>query len=673
MMSSGNTTAIATGGVTTNFIRETQQVTSAKSPTPKAVSQLPDTTAAGNITNATLPGGSTIEYIYNDQGQPTQITLPTGAEHTFSYDSQGRATSFISPLGDSLRVSYEYAEGRRSRISQGDGTEALYGYTQDRLSSITTSDGTLTINRGAATGLLDQLTATGNYQLDYAYDTNGRLLTSLWSGVIDGQVTRTYDNRGRVNSFTVNETPALGISYNADDLVTQSGSMTITRDPATGRPVSSILGNCEDTWTYNTFSELIAYSASVNGNTVYSLTLTRDDLGRVLSKIETIEGTGYASAYQYNTAGQLSQETRDGLVTSYTYDANGNRLSRSVSGGSTEVATYNAGDQLITYAGTSYSYDAGGHLSARGTDTFNYNVLGGLQSANLASGSTLTYLHPLGTRRLAESIDGTTTRQFLYSGGLTIAGELDATGTVRSVFGYSVSRGAPDFIERDGRTYRIISDDLGSPRLVVDCNSGQVAQRMRHDAYGRVLEDTAPRFQPFGFAGGLYDPASGWVRFGARDYDSLTGRWTAPDPLLFDGSLINLYAYASGDPVNFIDRNGLEDSPSTEGECPSEGGLSVGSKCLADFDPSETDFQLTPRAAADLAALGARTMTTGGTILLSGNSDEQPGLFAHETVHHRCVDTSAPDQSDERSARVSRRRIPTSGSNDSATRLRQLR
>ena len=43
---------------------------------------------------------------------------------------------------------------------------------------------------------------------------------------------------------------------------------------------------------------------------------------------------------------------------------------------------------------------------------------------------------------------------------------------------------------------------LGSPRLVVDVAKGAVAQRLRHDEFGNVLEDTVPGFVPFGFAGG---------------------------------------------------------------------------------------------------------------------------------------------------------------------------
>jgi RHS repeat-associated protein len=81
---------------------------------------------------------------------------------------------------------------------------------------------------------------------------------------------------------------------------------------------------------------------------------------------------------------------------------------------------------------------------------------------------------------------------------------------------------------------------------------------MVFDEFGKVLLDTNPGLQPFGFAGGLYDKDTGLVRFGARDYDAETGRWTAKDPIGFAGSSVNLYEYTFNDPINFIDPTGTQ-------------------------------------------------------------------------------------------------------------------
>jgi len=47
------------------------------------------------------------------------------------------------------------------------------------------------------------------------------------------------------------------------------------------------------------------------------------------------------------------------------------------------------------------------------------------------------------------------------------------------------------------------------------------------------------------------------VRFGARDYDPFTGRWTNKDSIGFAGGESDLYAYAASDPVNGADPSGL--------------------------------------------------------------------------------------------------------------------
>ena len=92
---------------------------------------------------------------------------------------------------------------------------------------------------------------------------------------------------------------------------------------------------------------------------------------------------------------------------------------------------------------------------------------------------------------------------------------------------------------------------------MVNAATGEVAQQLDYDEFGVVTRDTNPGFQPFGFAGGLYEPATGLTRFGRRDYDAEVGRWTSKDPIRFGGGDSNLYGYVFADPVNFIDPTGL--------------------------------------------------------------------------------------------------------------------
>jgi RHS repeat-associated protein len=131
--------------------------------------------------------------------------------------------------------------------------------------------------------------------------------------------------------------------------------------------------------------------------------------------------------------------------------------------------------------------------------------------------------------------------------------------TSHARFIYATHINVPDYMIKGGVTYKIITDHLGSPRFVINASDGTIAQRMDYDDFGNVLLDTAPGFTPFGFAGGLYDSQTKLVRFGARDYDPETGRWTSKDPIGFGGKAWNIYLYTGNNPTNAIDPTGMKD------------------------------------------------------------------------------------------------------------------
>ncbi len=289
---------------------------------------------------------------------------------------------------------------------------------------------------------------------------------------------------------------------------------------------------------------------------------------------------GQLASVTPGTAGRLATVARDGAVTlAYEYDANGNRT-RTTGVGSVQTASVDAQDRVTAFGNASFGYRPSGELrfKAIGADTtwYHYSAMGALLDVRLPDGTVVGYTIDAEGRRVGKTVNGTIVKGWLYGNDLAVVAEVGPTksGTnndivSRFVFGATV--GVPEYMERAGTTYRMIADERGSIRLVVNATTGAVVQQIDYDPFGRVTLNTNPGFQPFGFASGIYDEQTGLIRFGARDYDPETGRWTTKDPIGFNGKSLNLYQYASNDPLNHTDRTGLVGELSEQ-----EAGMAVG-------------------------------------------------------------------------------------------------
>src|SRR5690606_32757776 len=135
--------------------------------------------------------------------------------------------------------------------------------------------------------------------------------------------------------------------------------------------------------------------------------------------------------------------------------------------------------------------------------------------------------------------------------------DFDGTGLASTTFFFYGTRShVPDYAIKDGIRYTIVSDHLGNVRQVINAQSGAIVQAQSYSAFGEIVNQSGSMIVPFGFAGGLTDQDTGLIRFGARDYDPHSGRWTSKDPIKFDGDGLNVYRYVSNDPVNLIDVTG---------------------------------------------------------------------------------------------------------------------
>lgn len=267
------------------------------------------------------------------------------------------------------------------------------------------------------------------------------------------------------------------------------------------------------------------------------------------------------SSYTYDAAGFLASVTRNGtLAASYTYDANGNVTSAVTIAGSTSYA-YDAQDRLLTAGTASFTYTDVGEIKTRitpnGTTSYSYDEFGQLRHVSLPDGRNIDYTLGAPKMRLAKKINNVVVQAFLRDEKGKILAELDGNNAVVSRFVYSELSDTPEDMIRGSDTFRLITDSLGSVRMVVNVQSGATVQRIDYDEWGQITLDSNPGFQPFGYAGGLYDKDTGLVRFGERDYDPSVRRWTSPDPISFRGGSTNLYAYVNNDPLNLVDFSGL--------------------------------------------------------------------------------------------------------------------
>lgn len=227
----------------------------------------------------------------------------------------------------------------------------------------------------------------------------------------------------------------------------------------------------------------------------------------ITQKTETIGSTTHVWVYTFDPSGRLTDVTKDGSFAShYAYDADDNRTTFTNPTG-TVNPTYDAQDRLTTYGTATYTYTANGELTTKtdgsGTRGYTYDALGNLLNVTLPLGGPIAYVVDGENRRVGKQVNGVLTQGFLYKDALNVVVQLDGSGNLVSRFVFGSKRNVPDYFTSSAGTFRVLSDHLGSPRLVVNSATGSVVEEVEYDEFGSVTNDTSPGLTPFGFAGGL--------------------------------------------------------------------------------------------------------------------------------------------------------------------------
>lgn len=514
--------------------------------------------ANGSPSELALPGGRTVSYSRTESGRISEIGLPGGSTHGFSWGAGNLLESYDPPVGGSVSYSYD-GNGRVTDISLPTGDTLTHSYDdRGRLASLSTPAGEITYEYAAA-GAVGEIAGPDGQRVSFEY-TGPLPSRQQFGGVVSGTVSFEYTNDGRLQRLSVDGGETVTRSFGDGGHPTQVGALSLSRHSDHERVTETSVDAVTDSWSFDDLGDLDTRTTTAGGSTLYDASHETDDSGRLSRLTETVDGTTTTWEYTYDESGRLTAVTRDGsTVETFAYDERDNLTEMTDEAGTTSLG-YDSADRLDAAGDRSYSYDEAGRLTTidgpDGTTALTYDVRDTLTGVQLADGTDIEYvIDPMG-RRVGKRVDGSLEVGWLYLDGVRPVAEVDAQGSVTTQFVYGREGTVPDYMVRDGTRYRLVTDHRESVRLVVETSSGEVHQRLEYDAFGRVISDTNPGFQPFGFAGGLYDPDTGLVHFGEREYDPRVGRWTTRDPTGFLGSPLNLYAYAENDPINVRDPHG---------------------------------------------------------------------------------------------------------------------
>ncbi len=493
--------------------------------------------------------------VFDSAGRMLQMYNRRGALWQFGYDDTGRGTVTQSPLGRQWTKAYD-TQGRVQTLTEPSGQSVTQVYdVRNRVSSRTFK------NTGGSTDSV----------VGYTYDANCNVLTTTEGTNV---LTRTYDQRDRVLTYTNAQSEQVGYRYDA------SGNLVQVIYP----------GSKAVTYTYDNrerLSTITDWSARVS-------TLTWDGAGRLLN---VTRPNGTYREYQYDGAGRMMQVSernagkRGICVVRMELDAAGRPTQKltlpqpqAVSGVPAVSATYDADNRMATLLGYGIPYDGDGNMTAiflplgvypaasLGWDTRNrlttvsqpvytggvltgnnqtqhvYDAEGNRTQSTFNSQTTRYTVNPHGLSGMSEVLiehrPDSTARWYVWGGpaGLLYESQTDSSGADTAV-----------------RYYH--SDQAGSTFALTD-SSANVTGRIEYTAYGLVTHtsgvvDTPYRFN--GMLGVMTDSQTGLIQMRARWYHPWLGRFVSEDPAQFSGGN-NWHAFTSGDPLLSSDPSGLTES-----------------------------------------------------------------------------------------------------------------
>jgi RHS repeat-associated protein len=495
----------------------------------------------GDIIQTTSPDTGMTVYRYDLSGNQTQKVDATGATANYTYDALDRVLTAAYPAAAAENAAYKY-------------DETGHGFGVGRLTSVTDAAGTLTRSYDERGNMLKETRTNGAAKLatSYTYDAASRVASIAYPSGWTAAYTR--DAMGRTTAVTA-QAPGGAASV---PVLTSAGYQPF--GPINGLTFGNGVAEARTFDLDYRLTDLADAGTAVLQNLAYAY----DAANNVLSITDGVTA-GNSQTLGYDAIYRLTSASGGYGNFGYTYDASGNRMSETAATSTTAYAYTARTNQLASVtAGAvrqAIGYDKAGHINsfnpAAGAITnVTYNQSGRLATVMAGSSLAAQYTYDGFGQRLVKvgAVTGTTLYQYDQSGHLLE--ETDGQGNALADYIYvgglpvaTVSPGA-------GQVYFLHDDRLGTPQSATD--SGQnVVWTASYGPFGEMSSVPALVVQDLRLPGQELDADTGLYHNGFRDYAPGWGRYLQSDPIGLAGGM-NTYGYVGGNPVNWVDRLGLE-------------------------------------------------------------------------------------------------------------------
>jgi RHS repeat-associated protein len=534
--------------------------------------------------NGTDPAtqNTSTQYGYDAKDNLVQVTDPSNLVTTYTVDGLGNQTALASPDTGTATATFDAAGNQLTR-TDARGIVATSSYDAlNRIVSTTYADTSLNVayhydEANGTTGCtssqpLGRLTRVVEVAVTttYCYDARGNVIRKMQTqGSVTDTTAMAYTSGDRMQSLTYPSGTVVSYTRNANG---QVSAATLT--PAGGTAASAV-----SNMVYLPFGPVLSYTLG-NGQTVtrtydanYAFTdvvspalaihVARDAVGNVVALGNASGASPATETYIYDSLYRLTGVT-DGASTiqAFTYNATGDRLSKTGTGVATGTYSYDTGTHhlnavgndarvsdgngnttVITSAGQAYGFGYNGRnqmtvaeAGSQSLATYNYNFAGQrvLKSSSVPTSTEVRYSYAEQSQILEEN--GNISRSYIWVDYLPIA-VVDFTSSMSEV----------SYVHADG---------LNTSRAIT-ASSGQTVWQWPYsiNPFGESDPVGTKNFN-LRFPGQYFDQETELLYNMNRYYSPSIGRYISSDPIGLSGGL-STYQYVSANPLDKTDPLGL--------------------------------------------------------------------------------------------------------------------